>query len=224
METSIRYLQVRGLSGVKPALCFRGRNQAHAVINDQTVIRVISNIPLKQHDDAVIVMGPSGLGQQVYPISLFVQRFLTIGERKAMTERAKFMLKKALEGGIKDDECLPPDIVPGDPNLPPGLRDPIKAMHRGREINERMERTGEDFITAADAPRSPTAPKRGTPPVAPIKRAAGASGALRTAGADIVRKVAAELKLEPTKLRKLLRSKGLSAPYTDEKLIRSKLS
>lgn len=68
--------------------------------------------------------------------------------------------------------------------------------------------------------RSPTTAKPAKPAVAPPERAAGPS---RTAGSDVIRKLAVELKLEPTKLRKILRSKGLSAPYTNEELIRSKL-
>jgi len=39
-------------------------------------------------------------------------------------------------------------------------------------------------------------------------------------GKNLIQAIAQELKLEPSKLRKLLRAKGLKAPYTDESLIR----
>lgn len=211
METSIRFVRVNQRVGMKPALCFRGRKQAHVVINDDSIVRVVSNIPVDHIDKAHVVLGPIGVGTREYPISLFVERIIKIGERKGMTKRAEFMLKRALEGGIADNEPLPPDEL----TLPPGLQDPIKCMERGREIHRRMEATGEDFITAADRTRAPKPDK-------PVSRSSGAvaAGSVRTAGADVIRTIAAELKLEPTKLRKLLRSKGLSAPYTDEGKIR----
>lgn len=202
METSIRFIKVGGRAGVKPALCFRGRNQAHAVINDETCIRTISHVPLKQLDDAPIVMGPYGLGSKEYPIDLFVKNFQKYGERKGITLRAQYFLEHALEGGVKDDAPLPPDTLPGE------WQQPTKTL---------PEKLPGD-------PRKPVSmpgtPKPGKPVAAPIRQP---DGAPRTAGADIIARIAAELKLEPSKLRKRLRAAGLSAPYTDEKLIRSKL-
>ncbi len=218
METSIRFLRIENRA-IKPVLCFRGRNQAHAVINDETCIRAVSHIPVKQHDDAPIVMGPVGLGMTIYPIDLFVKKFEEIGKRKGMTLRAEYFLKRALEGGVADNESLPPDTLPGS-ELPPQLRDPIKVMKRGREINERMQRTGEGFIAAATATRRPDSPKPGKPSVAPPAASGGAS---RPTGGTLIARIAAELKLEPPKLRKLLRAAGLSAPYDDERKIRGAL-
>lgn len=202
METSIRFLRIER-RGVKPALCFRGRNQAHAVINDEGCIRVVSHIRPDEHDKASIVMGPVGLGRREYPIDLFVQRFEEIGKRKGMTLRAQYFLKQALAGGVPDDATLPPDTLPGDP----------------------VRSTADVFLgKPAIAPRPPTTGKPGKPPVAPPKAAAGASGGVsRTAGATLVARIAAEFKLEPPKLRKLLRAAGLRAPYTDEKKLREAL-
>lgn len=204
METSIRFLRIER-RGVKPALCFRGRNQAHAVINDEGCIRVVSHIRTEEHDKASIVMGPVGLGRREYPIELFVQRFEEIGRRKGMTLRAQYFLKQALAGGVPDDATLPPDTLPGDPA-------PVRS-------------TADVLLgKPATAPRSPTTGKPGKPPVAPPKAAAGASdGASRTAGATLVARLAVEFKLEPPKLRKLLRAAGLRAPYTDEQKLRDAL-
>lgn len=203
METSIRFVRVNGRA-VKPALCFRGRNQVHAVVNEPTVIRVVSNIPLAEYDRAVIVLGPYGLGHREYPVDQFCKRFL--GMEKPMTARARFMLEKALEGGLEDTASLPPDTLPGG-----------GGTDSGRQVSEAP------VGAPQSVPRSSAAPKPGKPRSEPLRKPGGTSGAVRTAGADVIRTIAAELKLEPTKLRKLLRSKGLSAPYTDEKLIRSKL-
>lgn len=217
METSIRFLRVNGRS-VKPALCFRGRNQAHAVINDESAIRVVSNIPLRKHDEAALVMGPAGFGATMYPIGLFVKRFKEIGERKGMTRRAIFLLERAESGGVSDDDELPPD-EPED-LLGKGLPEP------------KPDETVDDYVKRSEPKRKAEQPdasgKRSASPASPAKAASKAatkpvepSGAApRTAGSDVVRKLAIELKLEPPKLRKLLRSKGLRAPYTDEAAIR----
>lgn len=199
METSIRFIRVYGKSGVRPALCFRGRNQAHAVINDGSAVRVVSNIPLRDLDQAAIVSGPHGLGHIEYPVTLFVQRLERIARGKQITQRAKFLLDRALAGGLEDDEKLPPDEVDTGPlgiNFDPG---PPQSKEQKR---------------APDAPK----------PAKPASKTAIAPGEpSRTAGADVIRRIAIELKLEPPKLRKLLRSKGLHAPYDDEAKIRAVL-
>lgn len=78
--------------------------------------------------------------------------------------------------------------------------------------------------TVENEPEAPTA-SPGTPkPVkAASERQPSSGGPSRTAGAAVIARIAVELKLEPTKLRKLLRSKGLSAPYDDEGKIRKAL-
>lgn len=202
METSIRFLRIDNRA-IKPALCFRGRNQAHAVINDETCIRVVSHIPIKLHDSAVIVMGPVGLGHREYPIELFVKRFEDIGKRKGMTLRAQYFLKRALEGGVEDNESLPPDTLPGDVAPVTHIIDVTSPLGGSRRV----------------AP-DPTPPKPRKPPVAPTAAPGAAS---RTSGSTLIARISAELKLEPTKLRKLLRAAGLSAPYIDEAKIRGAL-
>lgn len=196
METSIRFLRIENRS-IKPALCFRGRNQAHAVINDEGCIRVVSHISVRDHDDAKIVLGPIGLGHQEYPVDLFVKRFAEIAKRKGVTLRAAYFLKRALEGGVSDNDTLPPDTLPGDPQ-------PAKVA------------------SAADpaGKPAPASSKPRTAVVAPPKQPNAGS---RTGGATLIARIAVELKLEPPKLRKLLRASGLSAPYTDEKKIREAL-
>jgi len=211
METSIRFLRIERRA-IKPVLCFRGRNQAHAVINDETCIRAISHIPVKDHDDAPIVMGPVGLGRREYPIDLFVKRFEDIGKRKGITLRAQYFLKRALEGGVEDNEPLPPDILPGE------------ASVESKTVRPQSKATPDGFAKLADAimhpARSPKPDKPKSPPVAPPK---AVTGPARTAGADVIRTIAAELQLEPTKLRKLLRAAGLRAPYDDIAKVRAAL-
>lgn len=207
METSIRFLRIENRT-IKPVLCFRGRNQVYAVINDELCIRTVSHIPIKQHDDAKIVMGPIGIGHQIYPIDLFVKRFEDIGKRKGMTLRAAYFLKRALEGGVADDESLPPDTLPGISAVPVKPEYPMIALegHSG----------GRSALS-----RRPDSPKPGKPSVSPP---ATSDGAPRGDGAAVIRRIAAELKLEPPKLRKLLRAAGLSAPdYSDEKKVRGAL-
>jgi hypothetical protein len=87
VETSIRFVRIDRRS-VKPALCFRGRNKAYVVINDESAIRTVSNIPLELVDKAPLVMGPAGVGTKIYPIELFAKHMMKIGERKGMTMRA----------------------------------------------------------------------------------------------------------------------------------------
>lgn len=200
METSIRFVRVGNSPGkdgketfrtLKPALCFRGRKRCHAVINDDTRVRVVSNLSLQDHDHS----SPVTFQHAPYPIPRIVDHFTKLGQRKGITARAKFFLEHALNGGVDEDDALPPDEIAGAaPEAPeePGM--PVK--------------------------RSPSTPKPAKPASESRSAAAGPS---RTAGADIVRKLASELKLEPTKLRKLLRSKGLRAPYDDEKKIREAL-
>lgn len=206
METSIRFLRIEKRA-IKPVLCFRGRNQVHAVINDETCIRTVSKISVEQYEQAPVVMGPVGLGRREYPIDLFVQRYQKIGERKPVTLRAEYLLKRALEGGVADSETLPPDELPGNAPTPVKPQYPVVAAE------------GHPAGRSAITPR-PTPDKPKKPSVAPPKAAAGP---VRTAGADVIRTIAAELKLEPPKLRKLLRAAGLRAPYDDIAKVRAAL-
>jgi hypothetical protein len=214
METSIRFVRVNGKNAIKPGLCFRGRNQALAVINDDSIIRVIDKISLRDHDAAPIVMGPNGFGQTSYPIDLFVKRFDEIGARKGITRRAKFLLEKALTGGIADDTVLPPDVPVGQPAPERPKRDASKPSESPSGLTD-IARSGSSKPKAAPAAPPPrrTATKAGI---------AGKPGS-RTAGAAVIVRIAAEMGLETTKLRKLLRSKGLNAPYDDEAKIRKVL-
>lgn len=195
METSIRFLRI-GTEPVKAALCFRGKKRCCAVINTQSVVRVISNISPKDHDLAYPVTFHHG----PYPIPKIVEHFREIGARKGITQRADYFLDATLNGGIKEEEATiwPPDTVAGAPEAPP--EEPVRPVRSGE-------------------PRT-SAPK----PAKPLSGlAAQPSGPSRTAGADVIRKLAAELKLDPSKLRKFLRAKGLKAPYDDEKKIREVL-
>jgi hypothetical protein len=124
-----------------------------------------------------------------------------------MTARAEFLLKRALEGGVADNEKLPPDELPEDPlGISRGLREIANSDPK-------------------EQPAGKPRPKPEKPASGSSERNSGASGgAARTAGAEIIIRIAAELKLETTKLRKILRSKGLSAPYEDEAKIRKALA
>lgn len=209
METSIRYVIWDGIK--KPALCFRGRKSCHAVLNDNTRIRVVSSLSLKDHDLSYPVTFKSG----PYPIPKVVEHFRKIGGRKGITKRAEFFLERALNGGVTDDDALPPDEV--DPGQ--SLEEAAVAIERG--LAGSAERPPHVPGRPKGAPgRSPAAPK---PEKAASKTGKPGAAGSRTAGAAVIVRIAAELKLEPTKLRKLLRSKGLSAPYDDEAKIRKAL-
>lgn len=165
---------------IKPALCFRGRKTCHAVINDDTRVRVVSDLSIKDHDRSAPVL----FQHQKYPIQKFVETFLDIGKRKGITKRAQFMLAKALNGGIDEEAELPPDETEGTDEPP-------------------AKRTG-----------APTKPASASPSPKPAKPASKAANAAPGAsGGTLVARIAAEYRLEPPKLRKLLRAKGLRAPY-----------
>lgn len=132
---------------------------------------------------------------QSYPIARFVERFREIASRKGITKRAEFLLSKALEGGVDEDAELPPDETDDEPGSAPVTARP-----------------------AAPAARPPGKPAK--PVSGPVRKPVAAP---RTPGGTLVARLATEMKLEPPKLRKLLRSKGLNAPYDDEAKLRKTL-
>jgi hypothetical protein len=197
METSIRYVRIGNehtdsSSKIKPALCFRGKKQAYAVINDETRVRVVT-VPLPYHDSAVPVL----FKRADYPLSKFIETMERIGKKKGKTQRADYFLAWALEGGPEESAPMPPDE-----DYPGGDLGKIADAIMGRdpappEPSERPQ-------------RSPGTPKPAKPPSEPVRKPGG----------TLIARLAAEFGLEPPKLRKLLRSKGMHAPYEDEKAIR----
>lgn len=203
METSIRFLRVEE-EPVKTALCFRGKKKCYAVINLKGRVRVISDLSPRDHD----LSYPVTFQQGPYPIPKIVEHFRKMAV-KGLTQRADYFLTHALNGGVNEDDPLPPDTVVGEA--------PEAARNASARCATPRERPFKDVNTVVRAYGSP---KPVRPPSEPRAKPAGPS---RTSGSDVIRKLAAELKLEPSKLRKFLRSKGLKAPYDDETKIRGVL-
>lgn len=117
MERSVRYIRV---DGMKPALCFRGKKHAYAIINDEPCVRAVE-VDLKTHDLAGVV----GKGFFPYPHGEFTERMQAVGTRKGITLRALALL--AVPEGAEDPETLPPDEIaapepaerPSPPPKPP---------------------------------------------------------------------------------------------------------
>lgn len=205
METSIRYIQIPN-SGVKPSLVFRGTKTAHCIINDG-FIRVLE-LPLKSIDGTSVVKHKGS----PYPVRLFVEGIRGVGQRVGLTKRAVYLLDRAIDNPTRDDfEELPPDE----------LDDPaVAGIHYAEPSNE-----GSEPAAVGSAPHKPkrkaTKATKATKPARnpdPTPKSANSEPASR---GTVVAAIAAELKIEGTKLRKLLRSEGLSAPYDDPGKIRS---
>ena len=98
MEIAVKYVHIPG-SGVKPALCFRGRKFARCIVNDGRSIRV-REVSLKEFDQARLV--PHGSGP--YPVELFINHMDRIGlSQKPITVAARLLMAKA-NSSLTDDD------------------------------------------------------------------------------------------------------------------------
>lgn len=250
MECTVRYvhevnLKGKQIGGVKPALCFRGTDKAHAVINDDNTIRVIE-IPLQVHDKSAPVLYHG----EPYDPKPYADRLLMSAKAasKPVTRRARVLLQlrdAAIEADLPPEEAEAQEQVKVYADNSPKER--LKEAKRPSPVIDRTAdfKRAEALIVGSD---------RG-PVEVPVKRQGdarkGANGKAATVSrievakahkdakealakpngkakptiphADrgkLIKKLAAELKMDPFDLRVIIRTTGMRAPYEDEKAIR----
>lgn len=215
MEYALKQIRLgegKGQLGIKPALCFRGTTVAHAVINDETVVRSVT-ITLQAYDKAPPVL----LKGEPYPVDRYIRHMHEIGTRKGITRRAA-----ALLGGgqaLPSDEGLPPDetATSGSVEPPEG---PKEAPETPPEPPAALRKTATARRSAKAAPpeppKAPKAAKTATNTAKPKPTAKLKPSSEKYGGrGNMVRDLAAELKTDPKALRIRLRAAGLKAPYND---------
>jgi len=120
---------------------------------------------------------------------------------------------------LRDFDRSLPVVYHGGPYPVARFIDSVLAMTKRRihplEITQGALETLERARLQGDTPIEDT-PE--APPAAPVP-----APPKRQPGTNLLRDVCAELKVEPGAARRLLRKAGLSAPYLDEKAIRSVL-
>jgi hypothetical protein len=225
-------------SGLKPALCVRGKRVALAVINDDLWVRTIE-LDLVTHDKASFVTYHG----EPYQPKPFADRLLMSARLagKAMTRRSKHILT-LLEKTIEEDlpqEILEREVIEQErtyavDNSP---KEKIKAAQKAsRPKDVTSEYAGKLFPVNEPQPEEQTEepPKPATKPAkavkkiprtekapAPKKPAAAAKGGKPAAErGTLVKRIAAEMKITPFELRILIRATGMRAPYEDEKKVR----
>lgn len=247
MECTVRYVHevnFKGeqIGGVKPSLCFRGEKIAHAVINDDTAIRVIE-VTLESHDKASPVLYH---GEPYDPLA-YAERLLMSSKAaaKPVTRRARYLL---LSRSQANETTLPPEEVEATEQVrtyadnTPAER--IKAGKRPGPVEDKTEEfKNRDLPPVVDSEKPQKPPKKGSNgKAAPITRAdvKAAHEAARKAIAPtkekakstlpngekgkLIRKLANEFHKTTFELRLLIRSTGMRAPYDGrEKEIRKAL-
>lgn len=119
---------------------------------------------------------------------------------------------------------LPFDAVEKSPSVPDSMGQAAGIPYSPEKFIHRVTETGKPLTLEARKLLQGVNGKKVALPVAKKKIEASPTKApLKTAGAELVLTLAAEWKLPSPKLRRYLRSQGLSAPYTDEKLVRNAL-
>lgn len=125
---------------------------------------------------------------------------------------------------------LPAHIVKKSPLVPStwGATVPYSVerfLKRLVDSGRAMSAEARELIEALLNPKGKKGKKVVIPDPPPKKKLATlpAKAPLKTAGAELIIKLAAEWKLPTPKLRRWLRSQGLSAPYTDEAALRKVL-
>src|SRR5947207_2525479 len=105
MEFALKLIRIGdegSVSSLKPALCFRGRKIAHAVINDETTVRAVA-VSLQAYDRAAPVLRNG----QPYPLERYLEHIREIARRKGLTERARVLLETGQDAPPELE--LPPD-------------------------------------------------------------------------------------------------------------------
>lgn len=253
MECTVRYvhevnLKGKQIGGVKPALCFRGTDKAHAVINDDNAVRVVE-IPLPIHDKSSPVLYHG----EPYDPKPYADRLLMSAKAasKPVTRRARTLLQlrdAAIEAELPLEETEPQEQVKVYADNSPKER--IKDAKRPSPVTDitedfkkslaELNRKTDAELTKTLGPRGSEKPARkgANGKAAPVSRidVEKAHNAAREAIAKpngkakptlphadrgkLVKKLADEFKLTPFDLRVIIRSTGMRAPYEDEKAIR----
>lgn len=219
MECSVKYIRETSSLGeevgcLKPALCFRGRKVAHAVINDELRIRAVE-IPLITYDKAAPVLYHG----QPYATKAYADRVTRTAERnhKPVTQRALILLTRSET--VAEDTELPPDepasmSIPALPEVSPrsngssGVQLIVAGSNRGSVeipvtgLQKTLKPINRSKLDPTKISVNSKCPKT-------FKRAEAKPDG------NLVRQLATELKIEPQPLRVLLRKAGLHAPYVD---------
>jgi hypothetical protein len=99
---------------------------------------------------------------------------------------------------------------------------PAKFVDRVLKSGKPLSLEARSLLQSMNGKRKPLPPNR--PKVeARVSATAPPKAPLKTAGAELIIKLATEWKLPSPKLRRYLRSQGLHAPYTEEKSLRAVL-
>jgi hypothetical protein len=102
VEASVRYINPPCSGdvddgGFKPAVCFRAREYAHCVVNEDSGIHVIK-VPVRDFDHAPVVL----LKGEAYPTKRAAKMMLDFTERttarRDITQRASELLRGVLDG------------------------------------------------------------------------------------------------------------------------------
>lgn len=251
MECTVRYvhevnLKGEQVGGVKPALCFRGIDKAHAVINDDNAVRVVE-IPLPIHDKSSPVLYHG----EPYDPKPYADRLLMSAKAasKPVTRRARTLLQlrdTAIEADLPPEEAEPQEQVKVYADNSPKER--LKEAKRPSPVVDKTEEfRNRDLAPVADSAWTghlPPAKRQGAARKGVNGKAASvtqldvakAHKAAREAIAKpngkakptlphadrgkLIKKLAAELKMDPFDLRVIIRATGMRAPYEDEKAIR----
>ena len=122
---------------------------------------------------------------------------------------------------------LPLDTVEKSPAVPDSMGQAAGIPYSPEKFIQRVTGTGRPLSEEARALlQSVNGKKKPLPPSKArieVKTAPPKPGTLKTAGAELIIVLSQEYKLPTPKLRRFLRSQGLNAPYTDEKLVRNAL-
>lgn len=106
MESSVRYVQLPN-AGQKPALCFRGSNNAYAIINLDGVIRTL-DLDLKDYDKSQRVKSTKNGGEDYSPRA-FADALERMSKDRRITTRAKTLLSEGFT--LKPDDPLPEEEI-----------------------------------------------------------------------------------------------------------------
>lgn len=236
MECSVRYVHEVNMQGepvgsIKPALCFRGKAIAHAVINDETRIRVIE-IPQKDYDKS----NPVLYHGDPYEPKPYADRLLMSAKLagKPMTRRARQLLM--WRDAVQEETMPTDDLEVEDPGRIYASNTPAERFKAAKKPGPVVNRTAEvraaqhveEAVRRAERPAAPIpVPGKDAKPskaakTAPVQAKAKPSIANADRG-KLVKKLAAEFGKTPFDLRVLIRATGMRAPYEDEKAIRKAL-
>jgi hypothetical protein len=237
------------VAGIKPALCVRGKKNALAVINDDLWVRTIE-LTLHDHDKANYVLyhgepyDPKAFADRFLmsaksankPITRRAKHLLTVREQADEDNLPQEILEKDLEQERIYAENTPKERQRAA-QKPSSVKDVTKEYEgQLREVPQKieLETVSDDALKLAKEARKP--PKKVTRTevskahekarkaiAPPVKAKAKSNGNGKPAAerGTLIKKLAAELKMDAFELRVLIRSTGMRAPYDDEKKVRA---